>query len=75
MEKDIVGGDLGTVGKYDVALHGAQVAVTIDVGVPYGSVGVVAKVELEAILKLVAEKIPGQIDDAFIALVISALKA
>lgn len=75
MEKDIVAGQLGTVGGYDLALHGAQIAFTMKAGVAYGGVEVVAKVELEEILKLVATKIPGEIDDAFIALIVSALKA
>jgi hypothetical protein len=75
MEKELATGQLGTVGGYGLALHGAQIAFTLQAGIPVGSAEVVVKIEMEEVLKLIAEKIPGQIDDAVFALIISSLKA
>lgn len=75
MEKDLVEGQIGTVGGYELDLHGSQLAFTIKAAVPMGGVDVVAKIEIEEVLKLISAKIPGQIDEAVFALIIGALKA
>lgn len=75
MDKDLATGQLGTVGAYDLALHGTQLAMTMKAGVPVGGVDVTARIEMGEILALLKAKIPGTVDDAIIDIIIAALKA
>jgi len=73
MEKEIVEGNIGSVGKYDVEFKGGCLCVLVEAGLPYGSAGLQVKVGAEAVLDAIAKAIPGQIDDAVIGVIKAAL--
>ena len=77
MEKDIVDGKLGTVGAYDLEFKDGELRLTIDVNAPLGigTAGLKLGIKADAVLDAIANAIPGQIDDAVINLIKSALKA
>jgi len=75
MEKDIIDGNIGAVGSYDIEFK--QGKLTAKVGV--GHSGVSGNISLEfnsdAIIDALCKAIPGQIDDALGAILKNALKA
>jgi hypothetical protein len=73
MDKEIVEGNLGTVGKYDVEFKGGCLVVELNAGAGPVSGGVVIKVDAGKVLDAIAAAIPGQIDDAVIAMIKGAL--
>ncbi len=74
-DKDLVGGNLGSVGKYDVAFKGGQLVAEVDANIGSSSAGIVVKIDAKQILDAIKAKIPGQIDDAIINIIEAALLA
>jgi hypothetical protein len=75
MEKDIVEGNIGSVGKYDVAFKGGKLVLSLDAGAD-GVVGALSvSVDAAVVLDALAAAIPGKIDDAIIGLIKAALAA
>ncbi len=72
-DKELVGGALGSVGKYDVAFKEGSLVIEVDANVAVGSAGLVVKVGAKSVLDAISKAIPGQIDDAIIALLEKAL--
>ncbi len=72
-DKEIVEGNLGSVGKYDVEFKEGNLVVEVDASFGPGSAGLVIKVGAGAVLDAIAKAIPGQIDDAVIGLIKKAL--
>jgi hypothetical protein len=68
---------LGEVGKVDIDFKAGQLVIETSVSFPTLGItaGVSAKIDAEALGKLIASKIPGQVDDAIIALIVQGLKA
>lgn len=76
MEKDIVDGKLGSVGAYDVEFKGGKLVARISAAAPFGLEGAMElSLSSDMVLDAIAKAIPGQIDDAVISLIKSALKA
>lgn len=75
MEKDIADGNIGTIGKYDLEFKGGflQVKVTAAPGLGIEA-DLVVKVSSDALLDAIAKAIPGQVDDAIISVLKTALK-
>lgn len=73
MEKDIVTGQIGQAGSYDLAIHGSALQFEVKAGVAVGSLSLVASLELDKVLDVIAAKIPGAVDDAIFALIKAAL--
>jgi hypothetical protein len=74
MEKDIVAGQIGAVGAYDLEFKGGKLS--LKVGVQHSGVGadVVIWLESDAVLDALAKAIPGQLDDALLGMLKGALK-
>lgn len=74
---DIVEAKLGTVGEAQLDLVGGKLLVSVDAKEPGGLVEgkLTVGCDLVAVLKLVAQKIPGTIDDAIIGVVVAAVEA
>ncbi len=66
MEQDIVAGNLGTVGKYDVAFKDGSLVGEMDASLALGSVGLVIKFDAGAVLDALKAAIPGHFDDVLI---------
>lgn len=62
MDKDLLFGDLGSVGKYDIAIKDGHLVVQADM-------------DLDKALVLLEGAIPGGVDDVLINLLRMALKA
>lgn len=73
VEADIIEGNVGTVGKYDVDFKEGKLQVQVTVAQPFGEAGLVVKVDAGYVLDALAKAIPGVIDDAFINVVKAAL--
>jgi hypothetical protein len=86
MEKDVVQGDIGNKGHYDLELNGDKLVAKVDVASPFGpaaspygsaKVSVEAELEAKAIWDLFANKtkaaIPGKIDDAILDVMKAAI--
>lgn len=73
MEAHIVGGALGSVGKYDVAFKGGQLVAEVDVNEGPFVGGLVVKLDAGKVLDALAAAVPGSIDDAVISIVKAAL--
>ena len=72
MEKDLIEGQLGQIGTYDIEFKdGALCAKLVS---PVG-VEIEVKIQADAILDALAKAIPGKIDDAVLGLVKTALKS
>lgn len=67
-DKDLAQGNVGSVGKYDVAVKGNQLVVELDANAAIGSAGVNVKVGIGPVLDALAKAIPGTFDDAIIKL-------
>lgn len=75
MEADILDGKIGDVGSYDLEFKGGKLSLTVDakIGGELVAAGIVIKVGASEVLDAIAKAIPGQIDDAVIGLIKSAL--
>lgn len=73
MDADLVKGNLGTVGKFDVAFKDGALVAELDAAVSVGSAGLVLKIEAGKVLDALAAAIPGTIDDAIINIAKGAL--
>lgn len=73
MTQELVQGNIGSVGKYDVKFEGGKLIVEADAAVPYGSLGAVVKVDAGAVIDAIAAAIPGKIDDAILGVLKAAL--
>ncbi len=73
MDKDIVAGNIGTVGKYDFKVEKGNLELEIDAGIPVGSVGIVVKLNAGEVLDAIAKAIPGTLDDALLGIAKAAL--
>lgn len=71
MEKELVAGNIGSVGKYDLAFKGG--ALVIEGAADQFGVKLSLSVDAKALLELIKAKIPGQIDDAVINIIELAL--
>jgi hypothetical protein len=74
-EKQIVEGNLGEVGKYDIDFKEGKLCVELTAAVGPLDAGLVVKLDAGKVLDALAKAIPGQIDDAFIAMAKQALGA
>jgi hypothetical protein len=73
MDKDIVDGNIGTVGKYDLEFKGGKLCLKINADVGYGAVTLDLDLNAEFILDALAKAIPGTIDDAILGVMKAAL--
>lgn len=74
MDKDLVQGPVGNVGHYDVAIKAGVVVVSLSAAVSPVSAELKVSLSTDELLDKVAAAIPGQVDDAVIALIKVALK-
>lgn len=83
MEKELVEGKLGSVGKYDVALKGGSLEADLTAESQFVDLSVSVKVKGAAVLDVVVAKfvanvkakIPGPIDDMILDAVVAELRA
>lgn len=61
MDKDLVKGNIGSVGNYDLAFLGGKVVVSVGVGLPEISANLSVSIGPKEILDLIAAKIGGPI--------------
>lgn len=73
--QDIIKGNIGSEGSYDVDFVGGKLIVNLNYVGNEAGVGLVASIGIDVLLDKVKEKIPGQIDDAVLDLLKAALKA
>lgn len=74
MEKDIVEGPIGTVGKYDVEFKGGKLVAKIDAKPSEGvQAGIFVEVEASVVLDALKKAIPGTVDDVVFDLIKAAL--
>jgi hypothetical protein len=73
MEKELVSGKIGEMGKYDVEFKEGKLVVEIDGFFEKSSATLVVKVDAAQVLDALAKAVPGEMDDAAIALVKLAL--
>lgn len=74
MEKDIVEGNLGQIGHYDVEFKGGKLVAKVDAAHPVGvTAGVHIEIGAGAVIDAIAKAIPGQIDDAILGVLKAAL--
>jgi hypothetical protein len=74
-DKEFAQGNLGQVGKYDVAFKDGALVIEVDANVPVGSAGLLVKVDASKVLDAIAAAIPGKVDDAIIGIIKAALLA
>jgi hypothetical protein len=70
---EIVKGNIGTVGNYNVKFESGKVVIEANAAQDYGSVGIVLKLDAAVILDAMAKAIPGQLDDMLFGAVKSSL--
>ena len=75
MDKDILEGNIGNVGQYDVEFKGGKLVGKVMAERSGMSAAIELSVDSDVILDAIAKAIPGQIDDAVIGLIKAALKA
>ncbi len=75
MEKDIVEGNIGAVGSYDIEFKGGKLTAKVGVGHSGVSGNISLEFNSDAIIDALCKAIPGQIDDALGAILKNALKA
>lgn len=73
MEKDIVDGAIGKVGKYDLEFKEGELRFVLEVGQFGLGAGVKVAIKADAVLDAIAKAIPGQVDDAIFAVLKQAL--
>lgn len=72
-DKQIVEGNIGNVGKYDVEFKGGHLVASVGANMAVGEVAVELKIGAKQVLDAIAKAIPGQIDDKVIELLEKAL--
>ncbi len=73
MDKDLVSGQIGSEGTYDVALKSGNVVATINYDGAELGAQVTLTIKSKAGLEKLKTLIPGQIDDAIISVIEEAL--
>lgn len=73
MEKDLIGGKIGSVGSYDVAFNDGKLVVTSSVADGPASASLSVSLDAGMVLDALAKAIPGTIDDAIIGVAKAAL--
>lgn len=73
MDKDLVGGSVGTVGTYDLAIKDKQLQFKVGVAKDGFSADISAGIDLLALKSLVEKAIPGKIDDMILDAVFNPL--
>lgn len=73
MEKDIVEGNIGSVGQYDVEFKGGKLCLALSAQAGPGELGLSIKVDAAKVVDALAKAIPGQVDDAILGVVKAAL--
>lgn len=72
-KKDIVEGNLGTVGKYDVEFKEGKLVAEISAEAGPLEAGMVVKLDAGKVIDALAKAIPGQVDDAVFGVLKAAL--
>lgn len=75
MDMDIKDGAIGSEGSYDIDLKGGDLVFKVSHGSKGLSAGVEVSIKAEYFIDKLAEKIPGEVDDAIFAVLKGALKA
>jgi hypothetical protein len=75
MDKVLIDGKIGEVGKYEVDIKGGNLIVLASVSASPIDANVVVKVDAGIVLDAIAKAIPGKIDDALLAILKAALLA
>lgn len=73
MESHIADGNIGSVGKYDVDFKEGKLVIVSEVMHGQSSAGLIVKIDGRQVLDAIAKAIPGQVDDAVIKVLESAL--
>ena len=73
MEKELVQGKIGEVGKYDVAFKEGKLVIEVGASVAIGEAGLSVKIGAKQVLDAIKAAIPGKIDDAIIDVLEAAL--
>lgn len=73
MEAEIIKGEMGKVGKYDLAFKEGQLVLEIDALLGKSSAGLLLKIDAKDVLEAIKIAIPGKIDDAIISVLEAAL--
>jgi len=75
MALELASGDLGSEATYSAKLEAGMMKVSLDYKGAQTGAGMFVSVDMGLMLDKLAETIPGQIDDAIIALLKGAVKA
>jgi hypothetical protein len=75
MNMDIKDGAIGSEGSYDIDLEAGDLVFKVAHGSKGVSAGVEVRIKADYFLDKLAEKIPGEVDDAIFAVLKGALKA
>jgi hypothetical protein len=73
MEKELASGQIGSVGKYEVAFKGGKLVAEIDASEGPLEEGLVLKLDAGKVLDALAKAIPGTLDDALLGAAKAAL--
>lgn len=73
MEKDIVEGNIGSVGQYDLEFKGGKLCLSVSAQAGPGEMGLSIKVDAAKVVDALAKAIPGQVDDAIFGVFKAAL--
>lgn len=75
MEAKIISGPVGGAGKYSVDFKDGNLVAVLEVAEGPFSGNLLAKIDAGQVLDALAKAVPGQLDDAVIAVIKAALKA
>jgi len=75
MEKDIVDGQIGEIGSYDVEFKEGKLVAKIGLEKVGLGVNLQVSINSDAVIEAIKKAIPGQIDDAILSLLQTALKS
>lgn len=70
-DKDLVGGKVGSVGKYDLAFKAGQLVIEVDAGIGASSAGLVLKVDAKQVLDAIGKL--GSIEESVVKVLEAAL--
>lgn len=73
METNIINGPIGSTAKYSVAFKEGKLVAELDAQESFFVGGLVVKIDAGQVLDAIAKAVPGQLDDAVIAIIKSAL--
>jgi hypothetical protein len=73
MQKDIVEGNLGSVGKYDVEFREGKLVAKADAAAGPVDAKVELSIDAGKVVDAIAAKIPGKLDDALLAMLKEAI--